>query len=100
MGWSNLTDREKQLDRAIENCGVKLDDSDRCLSRVMRNIGADSSEGEYVRSRIQLRLRTQHVLDSTDDFIARSEKMLDDFKRDDEKWERRGRALGFKFWDK
>lgn len=26
-------------------------------------------------------------------------KMLDDFKKDDEKWEREGRNLGFKFWD-
>ena len=25
--------------------------------------------------------------------------MLDDFKKDDEKWEREGRKLGFKFWD-
>lgn len=26
-------------------------------------------------------------------------KILDDFKKDDEKWEREGRKLGFKFWD-
>jgi len=25
--------------------------------------------------------------------------MLDDFKKDDAEWERKGRKLGFKFWD-
>lgn len=31
MSWDSLTDRQKSLDRAIEQFGVKLDNSDTCL---------------------------------------------------------------------
>ena len=41
----------------------------------MRAIGASSSEEDYVKSRIALRLKTQALLDDTDDFINRTEKM-------------------------
>lgn len=97
MGWYDLTIRQQLLDRKIESCGIKLDASSGCLKKVMRVIGAASSEEDYVRSRIALRLKTQALLDETDDFIGRTEKMLDDFKTDDEEWERKGRELGFKF---
>ena len=63
----------------------------------MKAIGATSNEEDYVRSRIALRLKAQTLLDDTDDFISRTEKMLDGFKKDDEKWEREGRRLGFNF---
>lgn len=99
MGWYDLTSRQQELDRKIENSGIKLDSSNSCLKKVMRAIGASSSEEDYVKSRIALRLKTQALLDDTDDFINRTEKMLDDFKKDDEKWEREGRKLGFKFWN-
>ena len=39
MSWNILTDRQKSLDRAIEQCGVKLDNSDACFRRVMNAIG-------------------------------------------------------------
>ena len=68
-----------------------------CLNKVMKAIGATSNEEDYVRSRIALRLKAQTLLDDTDDFISRTEKMLDGFKKDDEKWEREGRRLGFNF---
>lgn len=99
MSWYDLTERQQELDRAIERSGVKLDSSNSCLRKVMRAIGAKNSEEDYVRSRIALRLKTQALLDDTDDFISKTEKMLDDFKKDDEEWERKGRKLGFKFWD-
>lgn len=99
MAWNDLTDRQKQLDRAIEASGVKLDSSRTCLRKVMGKIGANSSEEEFVAARIQLRLRTQAMLDDTDKFISDTEAMLDCFKKDDEKWERRGKNLGFNFWD-
>lgn len=99
MAWINLTDREKQLDRAIENSGIKLDNSDRCVRAVVNAIGANKSEISFVKQRIQLRLRTEQLLNSTDSFIDNTEKMLEKFKKDDEEWERKGRALGFKFWD-
>lgn len=99
MGWYDLTSRQQELDHKIENSGINLDSSNSCLKKVMRAIGATSTEEYYVRSRIALRLKTQALLDETDDFINRTEKMLDDFEKDDKEWERKGRALGFDFWE-
>lgn len=99
MAWNDLTVRQKQLDRAIEECGVKLENSRSCLRKVMSRIGANSSEEGFVAQRIQLRLRTQALLGDTDKFISDTEAMLDRFKKDDEEWERGGRNLGFNFWD-
>ena len=99
MGWYALPSRQQELDRNIENTSIKLESSSSCLKKVMRAIGASSNEEDYVKSRIALRLKAQALLDDTDDFINRTEKMLDDFKKDDKKWEREGRKLGFKFWD-
>ena len=97
MSWNILTDRQKSLDRAIEQCGVKLDNSDACFRRVMNAIGASASESSFVRQRIELRLRTAALLNHTDDFISNTEKMLDQFEKDDEEWRRKGRKLGFDF---
>lgn len=97
MAWTDLTKRQQQLDRAIEACGVKLDNSQSCLRKVMNKIDADSSEEGFVAQRIQLRLRTQALLGETDKFIDDTEAMLERFKKDDEEWERKGRNLGFKF---
>ena len=55
----DLTSRQQDLDRKIENGGIMLDSSNSCLKKVMRAIGATSGEEEYVRSRIALRLKTQ-----------------------------------------
>lgn len=99
MTWNSLTVRQKQLDRAIEECGVKLENSRSCLKKVMGRIGASASEEAFVAQRIQLRLRTQALLGDTDKFISDTEAMLDRFNKDDEEWERRGRNLGFNFWD-
>ena len=97
MSWNSLTDRQKSLDRAIELCGVKLDNSDACLRRVMNEIGASESEASFVKQRIELRLHTAALLSQTDDLITKTEKMLDQFEKDDEEWRRKGRALGFDF---
>ena len=97
MSWNILTDIQKSLDRAIEQCGVKLDNSDACFRRVMNAIGASASESSFVRQRIELRLRTAALLNQTDDFISNTEKMLDQFEKDDEEWRRKGRKLGFDF---
>lgn len=97
MNWNSLTDRQKSLDRAIEQCGIKLDSSDTCLRKVMHAIGASASEASFVKQRIELRLRTVAVLNKTDDFISNTEKMLGQFEKDDEEWRRKGRALGFDF---
>ena len=97
MSWNILTDRQKSLDRAIEQCGVKLDNSDACFRRVMNAIGASASESSFVRQRIELRLSTAALLNQTDDFISNTEKMLDQFEKDDEEWRRKGRKLGFDF---
>lgn len=97
MAWNDLTVRQKQLDRAIEGCGVKLENSPSCIRKVIRKIGASASEETFVAQRIQLRLKTQTLLGETDKFISDTEAMLDRFKKDDDEWERRGRNLGFNF---
>lgn len=97
MSWNSLTDRQKALDKAIEQCGIQLNKSESCLCRVMHAIGAMASETSFVRQRIELRLRTAALLDRTDDFISNTEKMLDLFEKDDKEWRRKGRALGFDF---
>lgn len=97
MSWNSLTDRQKSLDRAIEQCGVKLNNSDACLRRVMNAIGASASEASFVKQRIELRLRTSALLSQADKFIANTEEMLDQFEKDDEEWRKKGRALGFDF---
>jgi hypothetical protein len=97
MSWNTLSERQKQLDRAIDDTGVRLDTSERCLRQVMRAIGASPSEELFIRERIALRLRTEVLLGKTDKFISDTEAMLDRFEKDDEEWRRRGRALGFDF---
>lgn len=95
MSWNILTDRQKSLDRAIEQCGVKLDNSDACFRRVMNAIGASASESSFVRQRIELRLRTAALLNQTDDFISNTEKMLGiSLKRMMRSGSRKGRKLG------
>ena len=97
MAWNDLTDRQKQLDRLIDACGVQLNGSAGCAEKVARAIGATSSELAFVRERINLRLRTAALLNETDAFISNTEQMLDRFEKDDEEWRRRGRELGFNF---
>lgn len=97
MGWQDLSEREKDLDRRIESCGIRFDVSNSCLTNVMRCIGATKSEEPFVKSRIALRLRTLALLADTDKKISDAEAMLERFKKEDEEWERKGRELGFKF---
>lgn len=97
MSWNDLTPRQKSLDRAIDATGIKLDNSQSCLRKVMNAIGASDDEANFVRERIALRLRVQQVLNDTDSFIDRTNRTLDDFEKDDEIWRRRGRELGFEF---
>ena len=97
MAWNDLTDRQKQLDRMIDGCGVKLDATNGCVEKVARSIGATSGELGFVRQRIELRLRTASLLDKTYAFISNTEQMLDQFEKDDEEWRKRGRDLGFNF---
>ena len=97
MAWNDLTDRQKQLDRLIDNCDVQLDATNGCVEKVARAIGATSSELGFVQQRIELRLRAFALLDKTDAFISNTERMLDQFEKDDEKWRKRGRYLGFNF---
>lgn len=63
----------------------------------MKAIGADASEEAFVKERIALRLRTQQLLDDTDQFIDKTNKMLDEFEKDDARWRALGKKLGFDF---
>lgn len=84
MAYRELTERQKQLDCAIEGCGVKLDNSRSCLRKVMSKIGAGASEEAFVAQLIQLRLRKNALLRETDKFIDNTEAMLDSLKKSDE----------------
>lgn len=95
MAWNDLTNRQKLLDRAIEASGIKLDSSRNCLMKVMKAIGADASEEAFVKERIALRIRTQQLLDDTDQFIDKTNRMLDEFEKDDARWRALGKKLGF-----
>ena len=97
MAWNDLTLREKQLDRLIDGCGIKLNSTNSCVEKVARAIGATSSELGFVQQRIELRLKTAALLDKSDAFISNTELMLDQFEKDDEEWRKRGRDLGFNF---
>lgn len=97
MAWNDLTLREKQLDRLIDGCGIKLNSTNSCVEKVARAIGATNSELGFVRQRIELRLKTAALLDKSDAFISNTEQMLDQFEKDDEEWRKRGRDLGFNF---
>lgn len=93
-------ERQKELERAIDHCGLSLEDfenSNRCLRRVMSAIGAKKDEEDFVRDRIAVRVRTREVLQKTDSFIDSTNEMLDRFEQDDKKWESIGRSLGLKF---
>lgn len=61
----DLTDRQKDLDRSIEFSGIKLDESHSCMRKVVSAVGASSSEEEYVKGRIQIRLRVEALLSET-----------------------------------
>ena len=91
MAWNDLTLREKQLDRLIDGCGIKLNSTNSCVEKVARAIGATSGEIDFVRQRVELRLRTVALLDKTDEFISITEQMLDQFEKDDEEWRRKGK---------
>lgn len=91
MAWNDLTLREKQLDRLIDGCGIKLNSTNSCVEKVARAIGATSGEIDFVRQRVELRLRTVALLDKTDKFISITEQMLDQFEKDDEEWRRKGK---------
>ena len=97
MACSDLTDRQKQLDRLIDGCGIELNSTNSCDENVARAIGATSSELGFVQQRIELRLKTAALLDKSDAFISNTERMLDQFEKDDEEWRRKGKALGFDF---
>lgn len=97
MAWNDLTLREKQLDRLIDGCGIKLNSTNSCVEKVARAIGATSGEIDFVRQRVELRLRTVALLDKTDKFISNTEQMLDQFEKDDEEWRRKGKKFGFNF---
>lgn len=97
MAWNDLTDRQKQLDRLIDGCGIKLNSANSCVEKVAHAIGATSRELDFVRQRIELRLRTAALLDKTDAFISNTEQMLDQFEKYDEEWRRKGKKLGFDF---
>jgi hypothetical protein len=97
MAWNDLTDRQKQLDRLIDSCGVQFDSTNGCVEKIARSIGATSSELGFVQQRIEQRLRTSALLDKIDAFVSNTELMLDQFEKDDEEWRKRGRDLGFNF---
>ena len=89
--------REIDLDRAIDRCGIpmeKFKNTEFCVREVMRKIGASESDYEFVKSRVALRVKTAVVLARADALIGNAEKTLDQFEKDDQEWERKGKDLG------
>ena len=91
MAWNDLTLREKQLDRLIDGCGIKLNSTNSCVEKVARAIGATSGEIDFVRQRVEVRRRTVARLEKADKFMSNTEQMLDQFEKDDEEWRRKGK---------
>lgn len=60
----------------------------------MQDIGANPDEESFVRERITLRLRTQQLLNDTDNFIDNTNRTLDAFEKDDARWKALGKKLG------
>lgn len=60
----------------------------------MQDIGAWLDEEAFVRERIVLHLRTQQLLNDTDNFIDRTNRTLDAFEKDDARWKSMGKKLG------
>ena len=57
----------------------------------------DMSNNSTKQSHEELMKRVAETLAKTDNFIADTEKTLDQFEKDDQEWRRRGRDLGFDF---
>ena len=55
------------------------------------------SNNSTKQSHEELMKRVAETLAKTDNFIADTEKTLDQFEKDDQEWRRRGRDLGFDF---
>lgn len=98
-----MTHREKELDGAIDKCGLPLEEfsmTPSFIQDVMSRIGAESSEYDFVKSGIAARVRVAAALGRADSLINDTENMLNRFKQDDKEFERIGKSLGFKFWNK
>lgn len=97
---TTMTPRQKALDKAIDSCGLSLQEfkmTDVCIREVMRRINAVDSEFEFVKSRINVRVRAAEALNKADYLVSKTERTLDHFMKEDEEWERRGSELGIKF---
>lgn len=97
MAWKDLTEREVELAKAIDKCGIKVENTHDCLHQVMRAIGARESEAKFVAHRIQLHVKANQLIVETEDLIAKTNRMLADFDNSDKEWERIGKRLGFDF---
>ena len=92
--------REKDLDRAIDRCGIpleKFENTESCVREVMRRIEASESDYGFVKSRVAVRVKTAAALGRADTLIGSTEKMLYRFEQDDKEWEKKGKDLGFQF---
>lgn len=94
-----MTQREKELDGAIDKCGLPLETFSvtPLIQDVMRRIGAEPSEYDFVKSHIAARVRIAATLGRADSLISGTERMLNRFEQEDKEFERIGKALGFKF---
>lgn len=76
LPFDELTDHQRSLCYAIDTCGVNLDNSERCLQRVMKAINADSSDIAFVKQRIALNIENSDFIKFVDDELRKAEKLI------------------------
>lgn len=79
LPFDELTDHQRSLCNAIDTCGVNLDNSERCLQRVMKAINADPSDAAFVKERIALNIETSNFIDFVDSQLREAEKLIKKF---------------------
>lgn len=100
MAWKDLTEREKYLDKGISKYGGEdssqwrrlFNTKKTTIDRIMDFTGAESHERNFIISRIELRVKTLDLLETTDDKINDVSIITSHFDKDLKGWDK-------KFWE-
>ena len=87
MGFNDLSEREKELVRAIGKCQTKLEMTEECLRKVMAEIGAVHGEEAFVKSYIAKQITANQLCNDVDRFVANTNRTLDDFEKEMKRWD-------------
>lgn len=87
MAWNDLSDREKELARAIGKCGIKMEMTESCLTKVMAAIGARPEEKAFVKSYMAKQITAGQLCSDVDRFIDNTNTTLDEFEKEMKRWD-------------